>query len=248
MKEIKMLFAAILFIIIRIWFRFQIVLCSSGVARVLLNILIYLCIFLALKWANLYDPQLTIAYCAPKYDLLWEADFCERVRVLEAQNIYGLPPQNEAGGYSNRIISSLRGGNPLAYRSALHAEFFQLQVLEQEAKAQTLLVELANSECARVREYFAAVGGERSAFEFMVTHYKLFGNNFNYNVPALLYPFEDRPFYTVENPHLVGEISHNISSMTTLGRSAPLYRAFRSYFTGELLLGPLDEQGRRGVW
>jgi hypothetical protein len=196
----------------------------------------------------LYSPQLTVAYCAPHYDLIWEADFSERVRVLEAQNIYGLPPQNEAGGYSNRIISSLRGGNPLAYRSAIHAEFFQLQVLEQEAKAQTILVELANSECASVKEYFSAAGGDRTAFSFLVTHFHLFGNDFNYNVPTIMYPFENRPFYCLENRNLVAEISHHITSMNSLGRSAPLYRAFRSFFTGELLLGPLDEQGRRGVW
>jgi hypothetical protein len=236
MKEIKMLVAAILCNFLRIWFRFQLLQCSSGVARIILNLLIYLCLFLALKWANLYSPQLTVAYCAPHYDLIWEADFSERVRVLEAQNIYGLPPQNEAGGYSNRIISSLRGGNPLAYRSAIHAEFFQLQVLEQEAKAQTILVELANSECASVKEYFSAAGGDRTAFSFLVTHFHLFGNDFNYNVPTIMYPFENRPFYCLENRNLVAEISHHITSMNSLGRSAPLYRAFRSFFTGELVL------------
>jgi hypothetical protein len=228
------------------WIKFQLLLCFGGIKGYLLNISLYIAFLFILKYLDFMSPVLTVAYCAQSdYEFYLRVDLLERVRVLEMQNLYGLPPQLEAGGYSNRMLSSLNEGN----LRALDTECYQVLILEKEAQAQTLLVELANLESARVRQDYVSAGEiNRYAFEFVVNHFHLFGHDFNYNVPVLLSPFEDRPLYLLQNRNLAADITSSIAELSTLGRSAPFYRLFRSYFTGEHLLGPLDEQGRRGVW
>jgi len=202
------------------WISLQLLLCSSGVARILLHIVLYWLFCLVLKWTQIYYPFLTIAYCAPEIDFLLESEFRERLLFLESQNLFGLPPQSESGGYSNRILSYLHTGHPDFYRTHLGDELFQLNILEKEAKAQLLLIELAQSENLRFRREYVGIDIASDAFHFIVRKFRLFGANFHYNVPYIS-AFQARPRY---NPALAEEMETVLTDLGTQGRQAEFYK------------------------
>jgi hypothetical protein len=142
------------------------------------------------------------------------------------------------------VLSSLHTGHPDFYRTNLGNELSQLNILEKEAKAQLLLIELAQSENIRFRREYVGIDIPSDAFHFIVREFRLFGANFNYNAPYIN-AFQPRPYYRdfEDNPALSEEMETVLTDLGTRRRQAEFYKEFRRYLTSERLFGP--GRGRR---
>ena len=149
-----------------------------------------------------------------------EAEIYQRIRALESQDFYNVPPQNQPGEYEGLVRQHFDQAISVPhFRWIYDVEYFELTVLERKGTLQDRLLNLMLSEprIERIMEMSPYTSVRKEAYYFI--HYKLGP------VDSLRHPFQW---------HLMdGSLNAFLRDLNQSGRNAEIYREFYRHFTDE---------------
>jgi hypothetical protein len=147
-----------------------------------------------------------------------EAEIYQRIRTLESQNYYNLPPQNHPGDYERLVREHFdQAINVDHFRQILDQEFFELTVLERKGLLQENLFNLMLSEhrIDQIMELSPFNDVRREAYNFLQEKVGPLND--------LRHPYQR---------HLMdGSLNFFIHDINQHGRNAEVYRQFYDFFT-----------------
>lgn len=149
-----------------------------------------------------------------------EAEIYERIRVLENQHYYNIPPHNNPGDYARLVREHFdQALNVDHYREIFDREYLELCVLEKKAGLQDKLFNLMLDEqnLARIMELSPYSNSWQEAYDFIQEKVS--------------------PLSSLEHAyprHLMdGSLTFFIEQVNLSGRNSEIYREFYSHFTDD---------------
>nr|YP_009974672.1 hypothetical protein JAA21_mgp29 [Helianthus grosseserratus]QNJ33633.1 hypothetical protein [Helianthus grosseserratus] len=150
-----------------------------------------------------------------------EAEIFTRIRNLETQDYYNLPPQNNPGEYEVLVREEFEQALDVPhYRTVLDREYFELTVLERKGLLQDRLFHLMLGEqkISRIMELSPYQNIRMEAYNFLEASVE--------PVSALEHPFQ--------KDLMEGTLNFFIKELTQNGINSEIYKNFYIHFTDEL--------------
>ncbi|KAJ0525263.1 hypothetical protein HanHA300_Chr09g0310021 [Helianthus annuus] len=148
-----------------------------------------------------------------------EAEIFTRIRNLETQDYYNLPPHNNPGEYEVLVREEFEQALDVPhYRTVLYREYFELTVLERKGLLQDRLFHLMLGEQKISRIMELSPYHRMEAYNFLEASVE--------PVSALEHPFQ--------KDLMEGTLNFFIKELTQNGRNSEIYKNFYIHFTDEL--------------
>lgn len=146
-----------------------------------------------------------------------EAEIYQRIRFLENQDYYNLPPQNNPGDYEQLVRENFNSAiNVNHFRTIYDMEYFDLQVLEKKGLLQDKLLNLLLEEqnLSQILERSPYSNIRKEAYHFLEDKLRPVGD----------------PRHAFQRNILDGSLNFFIYDLNLRGRRSSLYQDFQSYF------------------
>lgn len=149
-----------------------------------------------------------------------EADIYHRIRLLEGQHYYNIPPQNHQGDYERLVREAFDTTvNVTHFREVFDREYLELSVLERKGLIQENLFNLLIGEThlSEIMELSPYKDIRKEATEFISEQVS--------PVSEMRFPFQ--------RDIMDGSLTSYLQDLSAHGRNSGIYREFYSHFTDE---------------